>query len=325
MPRQLRIEYPGAFYHAYSRGNQKQAIFFSDEDRYFFLKILRDAHERLGMIAHLYCLMDSHYHLTLETPEANLSRIMHFINSAYSIYLNTKHGRCGHLFQGRFKAILVQADAYARTLAGYIHGNPVRKGIVERPEEYVWSSCQEYYGLRKPQSWLNTQVIISSFGGSIEAFKREHERYLSAAGGPALEKDLKRASRVGILGDDDFIDKIRRTFLMNRMENPDGELCELRRLRIRPDLSLIRDEFDSVLGANNRYAKKLTIYLAHRRANYRLKEIGIFFGIGPTAVSASYHKTVNQIISDETLRRASEQVESRLFPAEECPGKSGKV
>ena len=126
MPRQLRIEYPGAFYHVYSRGNQKQPIFFSDDDRYYYLNILRQAHERLGCISHLYCLMDSHYHLTLETPDANLSQIMHFINSAYSVYLNKKHERCGHLFQGRFKAILVQADAYARTLATYIHGNPVR-------------------------------------------------------------------------------------------------------------------------------------------------------------------------------------------------------
>jgi len=164
MPRQLRIEYPGAFYHVYSRGNQKQAIYLTDEDRFFFLKVLHDARERLGALVHVYCLMNNHYHLALETPEANLSKIMHFINSAYSVHLNIKHERIGHLFQGRFKAILVQADAYARTLTMYIHGNPVRNGTVDRPEQYEWSSCQDYYGPRTPPVWLETRTILGCSG-----------------------------------------------------------------------------------------------------------------------------------------------------------------
>ena len=127
------------------------------------------------------------------------------------------------------------------------------------------------------------------------------------------------------MGDADFIDKIRRTYLSDRMENPDGELCELRRLRIRPDLSLIKAEFDKELASKNKYAKKLTIFLAHKHANYRLREIGAFFGIGPTAVSASYRKTAKEIISNETLRRTVALVESRLFSVREYPQKSGKV
>jgi REP element-mobilizing transposase RayT len=321
MPRQLRIEYPGAFYHVYSRGNQKQAIFFSDEDRYFFLKILRDAHERHNLVIHLYCLMDSHYHLTLETPEANLSRIMHFINSAYSIHLNTKHGRCGHLFQGRFKAILVQADAYARTLTCYIHANPVVKSIVDRPEKYAWSSCQDYFGLRKPPPWLSRRVIMGSFGGSVEILIQEHERYLQTPGGPATETDLKKASRVGIWGNPDFIDEIRRAYLTDRMEHPDSELCELRRLRVRPDLSLIEAEFQRELGANNRHSKKFTIFLAHKNANYRLREIGGYFGISPAAASTSFHRAEREVDSNETLRRTIDRVRDRLLSEEKNPAK----
>jgi len=315
MSRQLRIEYPGAFYHVYSRGNQKQRIFFSDEDRYYFLKVLREAHERLGAVAHLYCLMDSHYHLALETPDANLSRIMHFMNSAYSIYLNKKHERCGHLFQGRFKAILIQADAYARTLSVYIHGNPVRKKIVERPEEFPWSSCRDYYGSRNPPAWLDTSFVLGAFGNSRENLKLEHERYLSAANEAALHDEIRKASRIGILGDDEFIDRIRRSYLRDRIKNPDHELCELRRLRARPELSEIAQLIDSEMGSMNRLAKKCTIYFAHRFIGFKLKEIGEHFGISPAAVSESYRKTAKEICSNETLQRIIEAVRSRLASA----------
>jgi len=308
MPRPLRIEYPGAFYHVYSRGNQKQPIFFSDDDRYYFLKILGESNERLGAVVHLYCLMNTHYHLTLETPEANLSRIMHLINSAYSIYLNKKHERCGHLFQGRFKAILVQADAYARTLTEYIHGNPVRKKIVVRPEEYPWSSCQDYYGIRNHPPWLDTSVILRAFGGSLEALKMEHERYMGIAGARLLENEIKTASRLGILGDDDFIDRIRRSHLKNQMENPDREICELRRLRVRPELCDIQAEVDQEVGAENRMAKKCLIILARKRAGYKLREIGDHLGLSPGAVSISYRKILKESASNETLRRVIETV-----------------
>lgn len=321
MPRQLRIEYPGAFYHVYSRGNQKQPIFFSDDDRYYYLNILRQAHERLGCISHLYCLMDSHYHLTLETPDANLSQIMHFINSAYSVYLNKKHERCGHLFQGRFKAILVQADAYARTLATYIHGNPVRKKIVDRPEQFPWSSCQEYYGIRNPPSWLDTSVILGAFGNSLEVLKLEHERYMLALKG-IFDKDLEKASRIGILGDDDFVDKIRRTYLKNKMINPDRELCELRRLRTRPELSQIWAMINAELGATNKLSKRCTIFFAHKHANFKLREIGEYFGVGPGAVSESYRKTAKEIFSNGTLNRVIEVVRSRLADDSMFPEKN---
>jgi len=312
MPRQLRIEYPGAFYHVYSRGNQKQPIFFLEEDKYYFLKVLREANERLGGVAHLYCLMDNHYHLTLETPDGNLSQIMQFINSSYSIYLNKKHERCGHLFQGRFKAILVQADDYARTLATYIHGNPVRKKIVGHPEEYPWSSCQDYYGIRKPPSWLDTSVVLRAFGNSLEILKMEHERYLGAADEKRFERDLANASRLGILGDDYFVDRIRRAYLQDQMENPDRELCELRRLRVRPELTDIKAEIEAELGGENRLAKKCVIFLARKRTSFKLREIGDYLGLSPGAVSLSYRKTSKEIVSNETIRRVIETVWSRL-------------
>ena len=163
MARALRIEFPGAFYHVTSRGNERKAIFKSLQDREKFLSYLESATERYGAVVHVYCLMDNHYHLLLETPLWNLSKIMQHINGAYTTYFNTKRERSGHLFQGRYKAILVEADEYAKELSRYIHLNPVRAAMVKTPEEYRWSSCQYYTVRRKAPAWLTRNFILSYF------------------------------------------------------------------------------------------------------------------------------------------------------------------
>ncbi|MDA3902779.1 MAG: transposase, partial [Desulfuromusa sp.] len=146
MSRQLRIVYPGAYYHVTSRGNERKDVFKSQRDREKFLEYLTSATERYGAVVHAFCLMSNHYHLLLETPEGNLSQIMRHINGAYTTYFNMKRKRSGHLFQGRFKAILIEADEYLTELSRYIHLNPVRAGIVEKPEQYKWSSYMCYTG-----------------------------------------------------------------------------------------------------------------------------------------------------------------------------------
>ena len=133
MARPLRILYPGAFYHITSRGNEQKALFKSNKDREKFIEYLESATERYDAVIHAYCLMDNHYHILLETPSGNLSKIMAHINGAYTNYFNAKRERSGHLFQGRYKAILVEADEYAKELSRYIHLNPVRANIVEHP------------------------------------------------------------------------------------------------------------------------------------------------------------------------------------------------
>lgn len=254
----------------------------------------------------------------LETPKANLSQIMHFINSAYSIYLNTKYKRCGHLFQGRFKAILVQADLYARTLTKYIHANPVRKSVVERPEDYEWSSCPYYFGVREAPPWLRTRTILACFGNSIPVLRKEHMAYLASPEDLSFGRQLQISSRTGILGDDDFVDKIRRSFLREVIEAGDDELGGLRRLKIRPELERIRDEVHRELGEKNRLAKKGTIYFAHYYAGYKLKEIGGFYKIGTAAVSIAFHTIEKALVANEALLGAFERIKERLL--REDPG-----
>ncbi len=123
-----------------SRGNEQKEIFKSIKDREQFLHYLETATKRYGVVLHIYCLMSNHYHLLLETPKGNLSQIMRYMNGAYSTYFNMKRKRAGHLFQVRYKAILVEADEYAQELSRYIHLNPVRAGMVNRSEEYPWTS-----------------------------------------------------------------------------------------------------------------------------------------------------------------------------------------
>src|SRR3989338_416655 len=164
MARPLRIEYTGAFYHITSRGNERKNIFTNEYDFKKFLEYLEAANKRYRAVIHIYCLMSNHYHLLIETPLGNLSQIMRHINGSYTTYFNTKRQRAGHLFQGRYKAILVDADEYAEGLSRYIHLNPVRAGIVTKPEEYDWSSYQCYIGRKKIPSCLKVDFILGYFG-----------------------------------------------------------------------------------------------------------------------------------------------------------------
>ena len=146
MARPLRIAFPGAFYHVTARGNERKAVFKSIRDRQKFLEYLETATERYNAVIHAYCLMDNRYHLLLETPSGNLPQIMQHINGAYTTYFNVKRARAGHLFQGRYKAILVEMDEYAKELSRYMHLNPVRAKLAETPDKYEWSSYNFYTG-----------------------------------------------------------------------------------------------------------------------------------------------------------------------------------
>ena len=160
MARPWRIEYAGARYHVLSRGNGRQDIFYDDSDRLLFLKTVGEMSERFEVHVCAYVLMGNHYHLLLKTPRGNLSRCMQWLGVTYTRRFNLRHLRSGHLFQGRFKSILVQDDAYLLRLTYYIHRNPLRAGIVERLADYRWSSYRCYAYGRKTPDWLSNDLIL---------------------------------------------------------------------------------------------------------------------------------------------------------------------
>jgi len=180
MARQLRIEYEGAFYHITSRGNQREKIFWGVKDRERLKTILERSKERYGYLLHGYVFMDNHYHLLVETPRANIKQIMHNINTSYTVFVNRKYNRSGHLFQGRYKGFIVDKDKYLLALSRYIHLNPVRAGAVKRAEEYRWSSYQEYFYGPKSKALTDTDETLSFFSKQRAVAVKRYKEFVEA-------------------------------------------------------------------------------------------------------------------------------------------------
>ena len=205
MPRSHRIEYPRALYHVINRGRNKSNIFHTPSDFELFLKIIGESNTKFEAIIHSYCLMDNHYHLLIETPNANLSKIMHFISQKYVMRYNYFKECDGSLFKGRYKAILVEKDTYLVELNRYIHRNPIN--LVDNLRDYKWSSYPSYLGISNSPSWLNMQdtlKILGSDRGSINVEK--YSNFIELDRDYELYQGYKRIP--SIIGDRDFKNKI---------------------------------------------------------------------------------------------------------------------
>lgn len=310
MARPLRITYPGAFYHITSRGNEQKPVFKSKRDREKFLEYLKSATERYNAIIHLYCLMDNHYHLLIETPSGNLPQIMLHINGAYTNYFNKKRGRAGHLFQGRYKAILVEADEYAKELSRYIHLNPVRAGIVELPEKYEWSSYPYYIGAKKKTEWLHTEFIHGYFGNTKSSAERLYQKFVNSLLNTEYSSPLDEVTGSVILGQAEFINVIRDNYLSGK--KVDREIPALRELAKEVSLDEIDKEVENNFSADPVLARKIKIYLIKRYTGKRLKEIGDQFGIGETGISQSCRRISQRIEKDKKLEKKIKKIVKRL-------------
>jgi len=310
MGRPLRIEYPEAFYHVTSRGNERKDVFKSHRDREKFLTYLQTATERYGAAVHVYCLMSNHYHLLLETPEGNLSQIMRHINGAYTNYYNTKRNRTGHLFQGRYKAILVDADEYAVELSRYIHLNPVRAKMVEEPEGYWWSSFRAYIGKSKVPEWLKTGFILRYFGSNSQVAEKEYHRFVHELLGEENDFSVDCSTATAILGSSEFIASIEDKFLLNK--EPDRNIPELRKISKRLSLEAIIEEAGGCFVESKQLATKAGIYICHKYSGARLKEIGERFGIGESAVSQASKRFAVKMAEDADLRNLVDKLHAKL-------------
>ena len=180
MARPLRLEHEGALWHITSRGNEQKNIFRGDADRKLFLALLEDVAERFNWIVHVYTLMDNHYHLMIETPEKTLSKGMQQLNGPYARKFNKKHKRRGHLFQGRFHSVLVEKEQHLAELTRYLVLNPVRAGMVERPEDWKWSSYRAMVGLEAAPAFLHTDWVLSRFAVDRASAIEKYVEYVDA-------------------------------------------------------------------------------------------------------------------------------------------------
>ena len=283
MARPLRIEYPGAFYHVISRGNRREPIVTDDRDRERFISYLSRMVGQFNVLVHGYCLMTNHYHLILETPEGNLSRAVQWLNVSYATYYNRRHQYVGHLFQGRFKAVLVDAGEYLAALSRYVHLNPVRAGAASRAWDYAWSSCRYFVRSQAAPDWLETNRILGGFGRSMKVARRSYAAYLSEANPTNPFDNVVGGS---VLGSKSFVEWIGSTFLSARKK--DREVPQLKELKPRPEVEAIVEEVakhfkataECILtsGCKRNVERDVAIYLSRELSGLSGQALGRHFG-----------------------------------------------
>ena len=311
MARPLRIEYPGAFYHITSRGNERGTIFRTQKDYERFLGYLESATDRYGARIHCFCLMSNHYHLLLETPRGNLHAILHHLNTSYTNYLNARMGRVGHLFQGRYRSILVEKDAYALELSRYIHLNPVRANLVRDPLGYPWSSYAAYLGREDKWDWLQRGFILGQISVREREAWRKYQAYVEGGIREGVEDPLKKTVASTLLGSEGFVDWVRQRWIKKISSH--REVPALAKLSLRPDLSSIWEEVKRDFGEEIGGSRRVALYLCHQLSGLPLGEIGKFFGgIGPSAVTQNTRRLLVLLERDGELRKAVQHLKSRL-------------
>ena len=208
MARRKRYHLPGGTFHVMLRGNAGEQIFFCDEDRCRMCLLIQEGVERYGHRVIAYCFMSNHLHLAIQIGQFPLSQIIQNLAFRYARYINWKHKRIGHLFQGRFKAVLVDDGKYLKELVRYIHLNPVRAGMVETPEAYKWSSHNAYLG-DDPLVWIISQYLLRRFSDVESTAIHSFYAFVRNAIGVPEEIDFKSGSEEGILGEDNFVTKVK--------------------------------------------------------------------------------------------------------------------
>jgi REP element-mobilizing transposase RayT len=275
MTRPLRLEYPGALYHVTSRGDRKALIFRDDTDRAVWLQTLGDACAQYQFAIHAFCQMGNHYHLLVETLEGKLAQGMRQLIGIYSQYFNRRHKLVGHVFQGRYKAILVEKHSYLCEVARYIVLNPVRANLVNRPEDWPWSSYNYTYSDIPAPAWLELQWLLATFNSQEHAAKEAYRRFVRAGIGTA--NPLKQTYRQLILGSEEFIEQLQSP---PEVMNIQG-ISKLQRSSVAPSLADYQKKFP------DRDTAMAEAYSSHA---YSLREIANHFGVSHATASRAVKK-----------------------------------
>lgn len=275
MARPLRVQFEGAIYHVTCRGNARNDVFLDAKDRTMFLGMLGKTIERYNWLCHAYCLMDNHYHLLVETPDANISKGMHYLNCVYTIYFNRNHDRVGHVLQGRYKSILVERDSHLLELTRYIVLNPVRAGFVKRPEEWPWSSYRATAGIEGAPPFLHTSWLLDQFDKNSERARQLYREFVANEGKTGPWEELKGGV---VLGSENFLDVVK-PLLDNYQQ--DNEYPIYQRKAARPTLK----ELFANIKIDDKRERNGKIYEAVRVHGYTQTEVARFLGLHYSTVS----------------------------------------
>jgi putative transposase len=317
MARARRPNFPFAVYHVTMRGNDRKEIFRDDVDREMMLQLFAQAAERFQLEVFAFCLMSNHYHIFLRTPEGNLSPAFHWINAVYTQRFNRRHGRCGHVFQGRFKSVIVTRDAHWHQLSIYIHLNPVRAGVVTDPADHPWSSYRDYIQESPRYRWLSPTPILSGFGPQPAVQRKQYRKQtrslarqepivwhhliqdLLAAGAQAAKASAGKAKQRAA-----GPESLRRSAVSPRA-------------RCRPELELERVAAvfevaqEDLLRKRRGFPARLAAYhhLVHH-CGLSVRETAEFFGLQPSSISSGLTALPNLMATQPELRRRLSKLQS---------------
>jgi len=281
MARPLRLEFPNALYHVTSRGDRREDIYDDDEDRMIFLNILGKVVTDYNWLCHGYCLMSNHYHLIIETLDSNLSKGMRQLKGVYTQATNRRHNRTGHLFQGRYKAILVDKESYLLELARYVVLNPLRaKGMVHNIEDWPWSNYLSMIGKAEIFDWLTTDWVLSQFGGSREQAMRRYQQFILDGVGQNIEIWSKLKGQI-YLGDEDFVSDMQSKIGKNQN---DWNIPKKQKRAVAKSLPEIEQ---------NAVDRNSAIKTAYATGVYSQHEIGEFFNLHPSTVGVIVRRASN--------------------------------
>ncbi len=320
MPRPTRIEYECAFHHVMNRGRHRRVIFH--DARYFeaFLKCLEEAHQRFGAVIHAYCLMSNHYHLLIETPKANLSQIMKHINGLYTQRYNRLKKVDGPLFRGRYKSVLVDADTYLLQLSRYIHRNPleVKKRMVERLEDYQWSSYPAYSNKVKPPEWLYRDKTYQMLGHKQRYIG--YAKYVDLGIDEDIQRFYNKSNTLSVLGDNEFRET--QKALNKALDTNSLRLA----LEDKPPIDAIVDQVAKITKTTveelrmKKHGRKLSapgrafaIYAANRYSDARYQDIAKYFNLSHAGSVSAPISRIRKDIEQGNWKKEIAQLENGLL------------
>lgn len=324
MARPLRIQYPDAVYHVTCRGNEKQNIYRDDADRSRFLQLLNQSVNIYTVKLHSYVLMSNHFHLLVETPLGNLSEFMRHFNIVYIGYYNRRHKRVGHLYQGRYKALLVDRDAYLSVLSRYIHLNPVRIKAMEKSEprekykhlkSYPWSSLPGYLHKRKKQHFVSYNLVLADYGGDTDKARRAYRKVLieEMTQGKEISDQIIGQS---VIGSEEFIAWIKEKYLSKETDGEAPAHRAIKRYGSKDEIiqSIVRrtDKTFEMIKTEKGTLRQITMDLLYRHGGMTNPEIGKMFGVDYSAVSQERRRLRLLIEKDKKIRSLLRTVESNM-------------
>jgi REP element-mobilizing transposase RayT len=329
MARPLRIEYPGAYYHIMNRGNRREDIFITDSDRITFIDGLADSCEIYNVNVITYMLMPNHFHLLVHTSIANLSEFMRHFLVTYTVRFNRRNNRTGHVFQGRFKSLLVQEDEYLLPLSRYIHLNPIRTRQLrdadfqiksEYLKKYPWSTFTGYCYLRKRNKHIDYGWLLNTyFGGDNAKGRRRYREYVYRGMGAEIENPFEEVVYQSILGTKGFVEWVKKK--IPRKEQP--EVPALRKLQHHISVEHIIEEVakasdvqaDDLRDRKTKFKvlRKMAMELSYRYSNQKQKEIGEIFGVDYSTVSQNRARLKAKLKSSRKLNKQFNQIQKQIL------------